>query len=140
MLLDDAEVTRGDPILAMVAMVNNHEAQAMRVCQGIYLIGHFGSSGWLQDYEHYPEDLPVGPYGVCDSIEQLLEKCPELEGSTRGFLVTFHVLEKKAMDPRGGWRWHKWGEYIGTQDPQCEYLYDEPEIEKVYVYHIYERK
>ena len=33
-----------------------------------------------------------------------------------------------------GWRWHKWGPYIGTQDPQCEYLADEPEIKEVFVY------
>jgi hypothetical protein len=24
-----------------------------------------------------------------------------------------------------GWRWHKWGEYIGVLNPQCEYLDDE---------------
>lgn len=30
--------------------------------------------------------------------------------------------------------------YIGIQNPQYEYLYDEEDIEKVYCYHIYEVK
>jgi hypothetical protein len=39
------------------------------------------------------------------------------------------------------WRWHKWGEYIGTKNPQHEYLYDEDEsIQEVFCYHIYKRK
>jgi hypothetical protein len=46
---------------------------------------------------------------------------------------------KANQSHEGGWRWHKWGEYIGKYEPQYEYLYDEPEIEKVYVYHIYEK-
>jgi len=48
------------------------------------------------------------------------------------------VIRKDLEPTDGGWRWHKWGEYIGTQNPQMEYIHDEPEIEKVYVYHIYE--
>lgn len=41
----------------------------------------------------------------------------------------------------GGWRWNKWwGPYIGSQRPQFEYLYDEPEIDEVFCYHIYEKK
>jgi hypothetical protein len=40
----------------------------------------------------------------------------------------------------GGWRWHKWGPYIGTQEPKCEYIHDEPEIEEVFTYHVYELK
>ena len=38
-----------------------------------------------------------------------------------------------------GWRWDHWGDYIGTQFPTTEYLYDEPEIERVYSYRIYEK-
>ena len=36
------------------------------------------------------------------------------------------------------WRWHKWGPYIGTKEPKCEYLYDEPEIDKVVIFELYE--
>ena len=33
--------------------------------------------------------------------------------------------EKGNKGKGGGWRWHKWGEYIGKLNPQCEYLDDE---------------
>lgn len=35
-----------------------------------------------------------------------------------------------------GWRWSKWGEYIGSQNPTQEYLAMEPDIEEVLVYRI----
>ena len=38
----------------------------------------------------------------------------------------------------GGWRWRKWGPYIGVKTPTTEYLDDEPEIDSVLVYHLYE--
>lgn len=31
-----------------------------------------------------------------------------------------------------------WGAYIGNQNPQHEYIYDDKHIDKVYCYHIYE--
>mgnify|MGYP000984510367 FL=1 len=38
----------------------------------------------------------------------------------------------------GGWRWHKWGEYLGNGTPTCEHLDDEDEFnDGVYVYHMY---
>ena len=79
-----------------------------------------------------------GSYGVCDSIEQMLERCPMLETSDRKFAVGFTLVRKADQSPQGGWRWHKWGEYIGTQEPKCEYLYDEPVIEQAYCYNVIE--
>jgi hypothetical protein len=38
----------------------------------------------------------------------------------------------------GGWRWHKWGPYIGKGEPTTEYLDDEDGFaDGVYVYHFY---
>ena len=34
----------------------------------------------------------------------------------------------------GGWRWHKWGEYIGVHEPQHEYLSYEKGIDYVLSY------
>lgn len=80
-----------------------------------------------------------GSYGVCDFPYQVIQKCPELaEDPNRRFFISFVKLEKEEQCPKGGWRWHKWGPYIGTQEPQCEYLYDEPVIKTVYTYRIYE--
>jgi hypothetical protein len=77
-------------------------------------------------------------YGVCDNAEQVIAKYPELETSDRKFVVILTPIIKSAQPSRNGWRWHKWGEYIGTQEPQCEYIYDEPVIEEVLLFHIYE--
>ncbi len=88
----------------------------------------------------YPKSLPddFSCYGVCDSPEQLMEKLPNTVKSGPKFYVVSMVRLRKDEQEEGGWRWHKWGEYIGTQNPQCEYLKDEPDIEEVWTYHVYE--
>ena len=143
MLIDDPAALAADPILNMVATVNGSEP-SRRIRQGIYQIGHFGGSYFMAHLEHYPniEIGDFGPccYGVCDSPEQLLATCPELESSPRRFVVSMNRLLKARMHPEGGWRWHKWGPYIGEQKPECEYLFDEPTIEEVWTFHIYEAK
>ncbi|KYC77058.1 hypothetical protein B4092_4795 [Bacillus licheniformis] len=45
-------------------------------------------------------------------------------------------VRKKNQPRKYGWRWHKWGEYIGNHTPDHEYLYDEKEIEEIFVYQI----
>lgn len=79
----------------------------------------------------------IQTYGVADSIDQVLNHYSEAVNSSNPIVIVIVELRKKDQSPEGGWRWHKWGEYIGTQKPQMEYLYDEPEIEKVVVFHIY---
>lgn len=136
MLVSDSRAINNDPILNIIS----GGKQSVELQTGVYLIHHFGCSNFLRGFEDYPEfGDDRGPYGVCDSLEQLLEKYPELEAPGRGFLVTLHEVKKSEQSPQGGWRWHKWGEYIGTQNPTREYLYDEPAIESVFVYHIYEK-
>lgn len=105
---------------------------------GCYLIGHFGYSHFLSDYERYPK-LSIDPCGVCDSLEQLKAKCPELDNSERKFVVTLTKVRKGDQPSEGGWRWCKWGKYIGDHEIKYEYLADEKGIEKVFCYHIYEK-
>jgi hypothetical protein len=128
-----------DPIFAAIAALNGRAGENRELRPGVYQIGHFGSSNFLRGYEQYP-DTSVGSYGVCDSLENLLEKCPELDAPGREFVVTLTPIRKADEPADGGWRWHKWGEYIGAQEPQCEYIHDEPVIESVFCFHIYERK
>ena len=127
-----------DPIFAMLAAISGRSGDKRELRPGVYQIGHFGSSHFLSNYERYP-NTSVGSYGVCDSLENLLEKCPELEAPGREFVVTLTPIRKADEPANGGWRWHKWGEYIGAQEPQCEYIHDEPVIEQVFCFHIYER-
>ena len=139
MLVQERELRHADPILALIASGSNRSSEAKELHPGVYEIGHFGGSHFLRNYEQYPETT-VGPYGVCDSAEQLLAACPELVAPGREFVVTLTRIGKADEPADGGWRWHKWGEYIGTQKPQTEYIHDEPEIEEVFCFHIYERK
>ena len=79
----------------------------------------------------------LSPYGVADSIDQIKEKYQEMINSENPIVISVTEMRKDEQPEDGGWRWHKWGEYIGKKEPQCEYLYDEPNIDSVYVFHIY---
>lgn len=83
-----------------------------------------------------------GEYGVCDSPEQFLETDLGLwiaAEPNRKFLVSMARINKSEQSPQGGWRWHKWGEYIGLKEPQYEYIYDEgDDIESVCCFSVYE--
>lgn len=81
-------------------------------------------------------------FGVCDSPEQFINKFEkDLEVDERVFVVSFCHIGKNPKNKGfgGGWRWHKWGPYIGTGQPHHEYLDDEEGFENgVYCYHIYQ--
>lgn len=71
---------------------------------------------------------------VDDSPEEFIEKYHELlADDNRIFAVFFTPIQREEQDPEGGWRWHKWGEYLGKHTPQREYLYDEEGIDVVYI-------
>lgn len=136
MLRSEPRVLESDLFLGMISYLNG-SGSTKEIANGIYEIGHFGGSHFLPGYERYPE-LSVEPYGVCDSYEQIIEACPELSAEGRAFVITLTPVYRNNQPKSGGWRWHKWGTYIGKHTPTAEYLHDEPEIEKIYCYHIYE--
>jgi hypothetical protein len=142
MLIDHYEVESPDPILRALALMRGETAHPRRITQGIYEIGHFGSSTFLPSFNHWPELTDeLNCYGVCDHYEQILNRAPSiLVGGSRRFVITLCRVRKETQEAEGGWRWKKWGPYIGTQEPTTEFLYDEPVIQQVFVYHIYEKK
>ncbi|MCK9567534.1 hypothetical protein M0R72_01130 [Candidatus Pacearchaeota archaeon] len=77
-------------------------------------------------------------YGVCDSPEQFLASDVYKFYNERPeeFIATLTEVRKDDQPKQGGWRWHKWGPYIGTHEKQFEYLADEEGIERVFCYHI----
>jgi hypothetical protein len=81
-----------------------------------------------------------GPYdfGVCDNYQQILDQFPMLLTDPRHFQIWLTQLHRKDEPAEGGWRWHKWGPYIGTQEPQYEYLYDEKHIDQVEIFKVIE--
>ena len=138
MLIDENSILYPNPMLALIGSINGNGDSNRKIQTGIYEITHFGSSSFLEDYESYP-DLSINSYGVCDDYQQILDQCPELQDENRKFVITLTAIIKALQPSDGGWRWHRWGPYIGKHNPQNEYIYDEPDIDKVYVYHIYEK-
>lgn len=83
---------------------------------------------WL--YEEFDMDRQPMPeiYGVADNIEQIIEHHKEeFIDSPEGYILFFTKIyqHKENAGNNDGWRWHKWGEYIGNLNPQCEYLDNE---------------
>lgn len=132
MLVDRDEVLDTPAILKMLGF----GGESNKITTGVYEIHHFGMSRWpecVKDQDVFKE------YGVCDNYEQVIAEHEHIINPFKKFVITLTPIVKSDEPPFGGWRWHKWGEYIGTLKPQHEYIYDEDDsIEKVYVYNVYE--
>lgn len=81
---------------------------------------------WSDRYDFLEDHKST--YGVADSVQQIKEFYKEeVEDTENKYFIyvtpVWQELENKGKG--GGWRWHKWGRYIGELDPQCEYLDDE---------------
>jgi hypothetical protein len=82
-------------------------------------------------------EAPWEEFGVADSPEQVVSAY-DLANLPEKVFVSLVKITKADQPAEGGWRWHKWGPYIGVQKPRCEYIHDEPEITEVYTFHICE--
>jgi hypothetical protein len=84
-------------------------------------------------------DNPLWIFGVCDNPQQAFDYClKELKDDDRNICI-FATHIPKIVEEQGGWRWHKWGEYIGEGEPTTEYLSDEELFgDGVYVFSAYE--
>lgn len=148
MLVDVTKIPnyKQDPtMLALLTILaNGRSSDFEQIKTGVYKINHFNFSNLVKEkLIEYPklEDNNnewFDCYGVADNVEQILEKCSMIVNSERKFVISFTTINKQDQNSDGGWRWHKWGKYIGVQSPQAEYIYDEPEIESVIVFHVYE--
>ena len=126
----------------------NYTPQSERMLKdGVYIALNFdalefeelgGRLTFEQEYKLYP-DYSKAQYGVADNIEQIEAYYKEeIESSDKYFIYVCPIHQDKSNAGKGGgWRWHKWGEYIGTLNPQCEYLDDESFIvDHILVFHI----
>jgi hypothetical protein len=154
MLVDPIIFTIDDSSRVILTIIGSANPTPRRLSKGLYSIHHFGMSECLPGgasfdgtgaaWHEYPtlgDDRWFGSYGVCDSPEQFMAHPigQWIAASGRLFVISFTEIVKAEQSPDGGWRWHKWGEYIGEKNPQYEYLYDEgAEIERVYCYHVCE--
>lgn len=130
---------------------------ATRLDAGVYQIPHFsfeillacsdgilregGDEEWYWDSDDVPA-LPGGTprYGVCDSVGQFMEKYGDaLKADAGSYCLSFTRVAKADQGPTGGWRWHKWGPYVGNGEPTTEYLYHEPKFDEVFVFEVHRR-
>lgn len=140
-MLVDVEFQKPDPAMGMIlALIGGGRSTIPeRIETGMYSCGHWSIDQLVPNLPHEWEEpkLPIEPTsGVCDSIEQFKEKI-DCNAFKDPVFVSFVQICRAAQSFEGGWRWHKWGPYIGEQKPQCEYLHDEPNIEEVYTFSIY---
>jgi len=115
-----------------------------RVERGLYCNVDINPEFFLSDAKKciaFSENIPKGiyNYGIADTVEQIKAHCYDvLDNDSHNWFITYQIIYKEDQVKEGGWRWRKWGEYIGDYKPQCEYLYDEPYIDKVILFHVYE--
>lgn len=147
-MLTDPPYLRVDPGTRLVLAVisDGADPRPKRLQAGVYQIPHFSMDRYLgRDWESWPDlDYEDGSahnaFGVCDSVEQFLRHPigQLVQESGRRFCVSFTQICRDRQPEEGGWRWHKWGPYIGEQGPKHEYLHDDQHIEEVWCYHVYE--
>lgn len=140
-MLRDVEI-RQNFIGSMIAAMNGNSSNVVRLGTGLYQVGHFSLDNCI-DRELIVNRFPTFNYepgsGVCDDPDQFMELYGSILGcEDRWYVVGFTPVYRDSQPPEGGWRWSKWGPYIGRYEPQAEYLYNEPEIERVYCFHITE--
>lgn len=142
-MLVDAKFRRPDQTMSMILALAGGGGPVIpeRIGEGMYLCGHWSIDQLTAVRKRYLEDewtsLDFATSGVCDTPEQAVEKLG-LRDRPEHVFVTFVRIRRDDQPRSGGWRWHKWGDYIGDKEPQFEYLHDEPDIEEVYTFSVYE--
>lgn len=110
-------------------------------------VGHYGmidtdTGKYLVDQKETLSYMKAGKnlisgYGVCDNFQQILDKYKFIEDCEQKYVISLTPIFKSHQPEYDGWRWHKWGEYIGIHEIKHEYLYDEEDLDYVFVFHIY---
>lgn len=78
-------------------------------------------------------------YGVADNVDQVLDYyAAEITDPNHKYVIGVTEIRREDEPKRDGWRWHKWGPYIGIRTPQHEYIRDEENIDAVWCFHLYE--
>ena len=106
------------------------------------IAGDYNDHYFIQRYSDYElKQIPISEckqynyltYGVCDNASQILNHYEPKEDE----VVLMVPIIRKFESEIGGWRWHKWGSYIGVQNPSHEYIYDDKDIDVVFCFTIY---
>lgn len=155
---DDA-ATEDDIICPYVKLINNKDNQkyldvedTLSDFTGLYKSNHNfeyqinktdhklrkGAYDFIGDFE----TEVIKPYGVADNATQVVEYFKDYEKRNNVDLgecvIGLAPIVKEFQPWQDGWRWHKWGNYIGVKKPQHEYIaHEDDSIKTVWCYHIY---
>lgn len=77
-------------------------------------------------------------YGVCDDASQVRNRFRFLEKLENKYIIMMRPVWRSGQSERGGFRYHRNGPYIGTQNPKHEYLYDDKHIDRVFLFSVSE--
>lgn len=135
-----------DPFIALLrdTLASDAPATPTRVHRGIYE-AHINFDKEIEDLivEQWVDfsmwgDSDFYSYGVVDHWSQL--PLARLDDDERNLLVYLGRHARADQPEHGGWRWHKWGPYLGVHTPETstnfEYLYDATDVVEVWSYQI----
>lgn len=133
-------------IMKMIAQINGVNIYNKNSYFQHYETGVYRHDGYIFNFEKFIDDRCLNNVlnkwvasGVCDDYHQIMDRYKEfLNNPEKNYVIGLSTVERARQSEEGGWRWHKLGEYIGTQNPQHEYLYYDKHIDKVFYFHIYE--
>ena len=100
---------------------------------------HLHESGewdrWIEYTGH-----TAASFGVVDHWSQL--PLAALDADPRNLLVYLGLHRRADQSPDGGWRWHRWGPYLGVHAPEnstnYEYLHEATDVVEVWSYCVVE--
>lgn len=120
-----------------------------RVGKGFYINKDFSFDKWfLRQYYGYSvqdtnmkifsylKEHGLHSFGVADSIEQIQRYLEKVETLPEKFIVIMTPVYRKDEPSFGGFRFHKWGKYIGNHTIEQEYFYDHKEMDVLYTFRV----
>jgi hypothetical protein len=87
----------------------------------------------IDAYQYGHEYNGVGDFFQGKQLVQFMQAMEE-ENREYGFVLLLTPIVNEHNHAWGGWRWHKWGEYIGHHKIEHEYLNDEEGVDFVFVW------
>ncbi len=141
-MIASAPVKMTNPTMSLILRGVGEGRTEQMLQEGLIEIPHFSPEHIYAVTDNWNIDGINGELnGVADTPQQAIEYARKLVGDdpqTFCVFVTHIVKDPSNRGQGGGWRWGKWGEYIGSGTPEHEYLDDEDEFkEGVYVFGIY---
>lgn len=109
---------------------------------GVYEFPSFNSYNFIgrskQYYFEAEDGFEWSISGVCDNYNQVKEKYADIlnDDNKQKYIIALYKVQQKFEPQRWGWRWKKFGDYIGKHKIEKEYLYDE-DLSDINQDHIY---